>query len=180
MARNSQLVEQLFREFVDGFSESFAGQTDAAKNCSAALYDSLFLLFGVTPENKALEMLSVTKHFKRQGLVGSAQTHREIIWLFDNYYKSRADCAEAKRHLEELQKEQLPKHEIRRFFSDAHPITEVLGDFSNGSRMQRSAPAYLHSEGPFKLLLDAVQASAPEPQEMPVQRLGAGQSGWEV
>ena len=168
-------MEQLFREFLAGFGEPFSAHSDhAARDCCAALYDALFLLFDVTPENKALEMLSVTRNFKAHGLAGSAQALREMLWLLDNYYKQRSYCGDTKRHLEEIHREQLPKHDIRRFFSDAEPITEVLGGFTGGRRPARSPPPYLQIDGPFGLLLDLQSPVRDEPTAISVQR-----QGWE-
>lgn len=168
-------MEQLFSDFVRGFASAprDAAAPRDAPNCSAALYDALFLLFGVTPENKALEMLSVTKHFNRQELSGSAQALREIVWLRDNYYKNGSGFDDTRRHLDELLKENLPKHEIRRFFSDVQPITDVLGDFSGRGRMERSPPPYLDLESPFGLLLNPPSSSQEAPATVPVPRLGS-------
>lgn len=74
LLRNAQLVEKLFHAFLDGFGGALPAQSgDKAKECCAVLYDAFFLLFGVTPENKAMEMLSITRNFKQQNLSGSAQ-----------------------------------------------------------------------------------------------------------
>lgn len=169
-------MEKLFHAFLDGFGEALRGQNgDKAKECCAVLYDAFFLLFGVTPENKAMEMLSITRNFKQQNLSGSAQAWREIVWLLDNYYKHRPDLGETTRHLEDLVKLQLEKYEIRRFFSEAHPITDCLGQFLGGSGIQRSPPSYLQADGPFGLLLHEQSSETREPEEKPMQRQGSDQ-----
>ena len=176
LLRNAQLVEKLFHAFLDGYGGALRGQSgDKAKECCAVLYDAFFLLFGVTPENKAMEMLSITRNFKQQNLSGSAQACREILWLLDHYYKDRPDLGETTRHLEDLVKLQLPKHEIRRFFSEAHPITDCLGQFLGGSGIQRSPPSYLQADGPFGLLLHEQSSETRETEEIPMQRLGSDQ-----
>lgn len=176
LPRNPQLVEKLFHAFLDGFGEALRGQSgDKAKECCAVLYDAFFLLFGVTPENKAMEMLSITRNFKQQNLSGSAQAWREIVWLLDNYYKARPDLGETTRHLEDLVKLQLEKYEIRRFFSEAHPITDCLGQFLGGSGIQRSPPSYLQADGPFGLLLHEQSSETREPEKIPMQRQGSDQ-----
>ena len=176
LLRNAQLVEKLFHAFLDGFGGALPAQSgDKAKECCAVLYDAFFLLFGVTPENKAMEMLSITRNFKQQNLSGSAQAWNEIKWLLNNYYKARPDLGETTRHLEDLVKLQLETYEIRRFFSEAQPITECLDQFLGGSGNQRSPPSYLQADGPFGLLLHEQSSETRETQEIPMQRLGSDQ-----
>ena len=137
-------VETFLKAFVSGLLRGACPCPDSFNKFKAVVFDTLFLLYSVTPENQGYEVHIIAQNF--QGQAVSEQAITEIQWLKDNYYNEKTEIHRVvQKRLEDILSWAKPecRHTISRHFDTEAPIWQLLTE-SMRDRFCSDAPAYLH------------------------------------